>query len=178
MGGNAAHERRGELDDAVASKEQVNGLIAGEMTALEQDRHAVFFREFFSSNAHGGKIANRFAEQPGRFVEVGRDQGGERKQFCLVKLDRVGAQKLRAAGRDDHRIDHERNLPVDLAGKIDQRSRDRGNNFGGVKQPGLDRGDWEILEENCDLLVNHFRAHWLDAGNFSRDFRHNAGDGS
>src|SRR4029077_13656147 len=151
--------------------------MAGEMTAFEQDRDAVFFREFLSSNAHGGKIANRLAEQLVRFVEVGRNQSGERKTFFLVKLDRGWAETLRAAGGDEHRIDHERKLPADLTGKIDKRSRDRGNNFGGVKQPGLDRGDWEILEENCDLLANDLRAHRLDARNFSRDFRHDAGDG-
>ncbi len=80
MGGNAAHERRGELDDVVVCKEQVNGLIAGEMTAFEQDRDAVFrlassvpARRMISSRAIG------FAENFAASVEVGRDQGRERK---------------------------------------------------------------------------------------------------
>ena len=54
MGRDAANKWRGEFGDLSIDAKEIDGSIAGEMTAFEQDRDSVFLRECVGAFAMTG----------------------------------------------------------------------------------------------------------------------------
>ena len=120
---------------------------------------------------HCGQISNRIVQQACCLVQVGRDQGREREKFALVNLDGLGLKQDVTAGCNHDWIDHE---PVPFC--FSQTPHHLRDDFCIAKQTSLDRSDREIFQRKLDLLAHDFRIGRLDARNFPRCFRDDAGD--
>lgn len=175
MRGDASNKWRREFRDLAAMKQQIDRFVAGEMAAFQQDRHSIFFGESAHGAIHRLSIFDCFAEQSCGFIEIRCNQSCERKQFRFVKSDGVGAKKLIAARRDHDRIDNQRD--VGLACKVDKDSRHGGDDFARAKQSALDCRNGKTFREHLDLLAHNRAAQRLNARNFARRFRDDAGDG-
>ena len=80
VSGHVADKRGGKPGDAPFMNEQVDGFLAGEVSALEENRGAVARGQSPDSFLHGLRIRNLFfSEQRGGFIEIRRDQSGARK---------------------------------------------------------------------------------------------------
>ena len=102
----AADKWCGEFGDLSLYAKQVDGAIACEMTAFEQDRHNVFFCERTRRVFHCLSIVDSLAEKFGCLVKIGRDERGQRKQMFFVGINRCGFQKWIAARGSDDGLDH------------------------------------------------------------------------
>ena len=64
-----------------------------------------------------------------------------------------------------------------MANKIDNRLSDRGDNFGGAKQAGLDRGNGKIVRQYLDLFANERGIERFNARDFAGNLSDDAADG-
>src|SRR3954470_6151737 len=126
-----------------AGKKKIDGLLAAEMTALEQNRHSITFVQLMAGLSHRPKIDDLLTDQRGGFVQVWRHDCGLRKQFALINCDRFFPEQERAAGRYHHRIDDQRNALTAFS----KNSRALRRDLGREKQSGLDRPDGKTLQQ-------------------------------
>ena len=57
------------------------------------------------------------------------------------------------------------------------RVHDRADDRVGIQHAGLERGDWERIEEQPDLFRDDRRWHWVNGADFPGHFGDDAGDG-
>src|SRR6266487_303775 len=138
-----------KLNNFSIGEEKIDSIVAFQMTAFEEDCRSKFSFELFPGAIHRLSVFDWRSEEPLCFVEIWRDQAGEREQLLLVRFDRCRVEKRIAASGDHDRIDYKRNLGVAY------RVGHGANNLRGAKQTGLDRADPEIFNKHFDLLTNH-----------------------
>src|SRR5437667_241823 len=120
-----------KLNNFSIGEEKIDSIVAFQMTAFEEDCTCKFSFEFFPGAIHRLSVFDFRSEEPLCFVEIWRDQAGEREQLLLVSFDRCPVEKPIAAGGDHDRIDYKRNLGVPYS------VGHGANNLRGAKQTGL-----------------------------------------
>jgi len=144
----------------VGPGQHVDELLAGQMPALEQKRHAEGPREFDRRRAHLRLAGRPPAEQHRGLVEIRRHQRGQRQQLVTHRRHRIGLQQRRAARRHHHRIDHGGD-----AAPLAQQVRDDRHDRGVEQHPGFHYTHVEEPEDLPHLLAHkrrfqrHDRAH-------------------
>ncbi len=103
------YARRSKMLNAAGVGEHVDGLTAFKMSALDQCGLGAEVEQATRLIFH---VRNRTGrgpvEQVGCFMQIGRDEIGERDQLAAHGRDRIGREQHVAAGRHHDRVDHER----------------------------------------------------------------------
>ena len=150
----------------------VDRLASAQMTAFEQNRRPVSAEQFLGRGNHRRPGGNFASKQHGRFIEIRRDDIGQRQKLFLVSAHGVFFQKRIAAARHHDRIDHE----VEHAEAIGQFLRHHAEQGAGIKHAGFHRRDRIVIEKDADLGaqdIRRDRLHFLDAtGHLRHDASH------
>ena len=108
-----------------AVPEEVQDLVALQVTSLDQRRRRAAPHNVPCSHFHAPKIPFPYPRQNHRFGPVRRDDGGQRHQLLADRCHGLGVEQLVAAGRDHHRVED-----VAAEAVAPKRRRDHMDDFG------------------------------------------------
>ena len=146
------------LRTAIGLQQQVNHLIAYQVTPFEQDRLGAHGQQFFGGRGQSVSIHNVVTQQQSCFVQIRSDYRDARKQLADQHFDGVSSDQTVTAGCHHHGVKHHAGELI----MVNSPSHDL-DNLRCMQHPDLDGVNADVFNHRLDLRLQKLGRHSMDA---------------
>ena len=153
-------------------RQHIHHPIAGQVPAFEQHRLRAQRTQVLRGGLQRIGVLQAAAQQPARFVQVGRDHLGQREQLTHQHAHGLLRNQAVATGGHHHRVQHHMGQLVGANG-----IGHHAHHVGRMQHADLDRIHANVLHHGIDLGLEHVGRHAMDARDAAGVLRGDGGDG-